>query len=89
MSATVSAIAYGTSEAGRAVLRERERDPQVNGEEKVLRGDDAGRDEGRCGGGRRMTSPWGSEQPERELVNAQGNYAGLAEITPCKIVIPP
>ena len=25
----------------------------------------------------------------RELVNAQGNYAGLAEITPRKIVIPP
>lgn len=24
-----------------------------------------------------------------ELVNAQGNYAGLAKITPCKIVIPP
>lgn len=25
----------------------------------------------------------------RELVNAQRNYAGLAEITPRKIVIPP
>lgn len=82
MSATVSAIAYGTSEAGRAVLRERspgEWKGEGAGEETMLR------DEGRG----RMTSPWGSEQPARELVNAQGNYAGLAEITPCKIVIPP
>lgn len=28
-------------------------------------------------------------EPAGELVNAQGNYAGLAEITPRKIVIPP
>lgn len=42
----------------------------------------------RGGGGEGNDEPLGVE-PAGELVNAQGNYAGLAEITPRKIVIPP
>lgn len=40
------------------------------------------------GGRKENDEPLGVEGAG-ELVNAQGNYAGLAEITPRKIVIPP
>lgn len=43
---------------------------------------------GQGGQGERNDEPLGVEAAG-ELVNAQGNYAGLAEITPRKIVIPP
>jgi len=59
------------------------RDPQVNGKEKVC---EKTMVRGRIG--ERNDEPLGVE-PARELVNAQGNYAGLAEITLRKIVIPP
>lgn len=79
MSATASAIGYGTSEAGRAALLER--DPQVNGKEMPC---------ARIGqrGKGKNDEPSGVGAAG-ELVNAGGNYVGLAEITPRKIVMPP
>lgn len=79
MSVTVSAIAYGTSEAGRAVLRKRS-PGEWTGEGAARRR--------RWWEGERNDEPLGVE-PAGELVNARGNYTGLAEITPRKIVIPP
>jgi len=90
MSATAS-IAYGTSEARRAARererereRERGRSPGERGKMRRRTGRDREEEKGR---GRARTEPLGVEAVG-ELVNAQGNYARLAEITPRKIVMP-
>lgn len=67
MSPTVNAIAYGTSETGRA-RASRKRDPWVNGKERT-----EGKRDGRWQEAG-TTSPWGSDSTGK-LINAQENYA--------------